>query len=195
MQKQEIYDQILRRNQAWVAQALSLDPAYFQKMGADQAPFLLYFGCSDSRIPIHSLTGTAVGDIFIHRNVANQFRPDDPSAYATLEYALTVLKIRQVVVCGHESCGGIQGAIQDTTLPHVSRWIAPIVALRKENAGMLDALGSLSEKQTCLAKLNIHQQIDTIRKSDIYQSLSDAEKPQLHGWFFEITTGKLTVID
>lgn len=195
MKPDDTYEQILARNKEWVAQTLELDPHYFDKLGAGQSPLILYFGCSDSRIPINILTGTGPGDIFIHRNVANQFQSNDLCAHATLEYALMVLNIRQVVVCGHESCSGILGALDENAPSYVQNWISPIVALRHENQSLLDGLVSKQEKQTFLAKLNIHQQLENIRASTIYQALPDGDKPQLHGWFFEITTGKLTVID
>jgi len=193
--KTDPYEQILQRNKEWVSQTLALDPHYFEKLGKGQSPLILYFGCSDSRIPINTLTGTEPGGIFIHRNVANQFQPDDLCAHATLEYALMTLKIRQVVVCGHERCGGVLDAIEGSGSVYVQRWLAPLVALRDANQVALDGLPSKEARQTFLAKLSIHQQLENIRDSAIYQSLPDDDKPQLHGWFFEITTGTLTVID
>src|SRR5512143_3290881 len=122
---------LLANNAAWAARMVEADPQFFARLQGQQAPAYLWIGCSDSRVPANEIVGLAPGELFVHRNVANLLRSDDPNGLSVLQYAVDVLGIAHIIVCGHYGCGGIQAAFGPIREEPLEGWIAPIRALRR----------------------------------------------------------------
>jgi len=137
-------------NRAWAAGQLRRDPAFFERLCGIQAPDYLWIGCSDSRVPANEIVGLAPGELFVHRNVANLVKCDDPNAMAVVEYAVGVLGVRDLIVCGHYGCGGVRAALGGGGSGLVRRWLEPLGALAREHAGLL---ADLPDEATRWARL------------------------------------------
>ncbi|KVD72950.1 carbonic anhydrase, partial [Burkholderia ubonensis] len=159
-----------------------------------QNPRVLWIGCSDSRVPAETITHSAPGDLFVHRNIANLFQPDDDNSASVLEYAVRVLEVDHVIVCGHYGCGGVRASLlpPPTDLPHVSRRIAPLCALARRHHDTLAGLDDAAAADH-LAELNVLEQVRLLRASPIVR---DRERPPLvHGWIFSLADGRLKELD
>lgn len=122
----ESYKKLLLANKAWVIDKLALCPNYFESLADDQKPEFLWFGCSDSRVPAENITGTDPGELFVHRNIANQIITTDINMLSVLQYAIEVLKVKHIIVCGHYNCGGVKNAIGNKDLGLIGTWLAPL---------------------------------------------------------------------
>ncbi|RQP30792.1 carbonic anhydrase [Burkholderia ubonensis] len=185
---------MLVANIAWARETRERTPGFFDALARGQNPRVLWIGCSDSRVPAETITHSAPGDLFVHRNIANLFHPDDDNSASVLEYAVRVLDVDHVIVCGHYGCGGVRASLlpPPTDLPHVSRRIAPLCALARRHH---DTLAGLDEAAAAdhLAELNVLEQVRLLRASPIVR---DREPPPLvHGWIFSLADGRLKELD
>ncbi|CAG9238916.1 carbonic anhydrase [Burkholderia gladioli] len=181
---------ILAANAAWARETYERTPGFFDALARGQNPRVLWIGCSDSRVPAEAITHSAPGDLFVHRNIANLFQPDDDNSASVLEYAVRMLNVDHVIVCGHYGCGGVHAALMPPAadLPHVSRRIAPLCALARRHRDTLAGLDGAAAADR-LAELNVLEQVRLLRKSPIVR---DRERPPLvHGWIFSLTDGRL----
>ncbi|MDN7429212.1 carbonic anhydrase [Burkholderia gladioli] len=181
---------ILAANAAWARETYERTPDFFDVLARGQNPRVLWIGCSDSRVPAEAITHSAPGDLFVHRNIANLFQPDDDNCASVLEYAVRMLNVDHVIVCGHYGCGGVHAALMPPSadLPHVSRRIAPLCALARRHRDTLAGLDGAAVADR-LAELNVLEQVRLLRKSPIVR---DRERPPLvHGWIFSLTDGRL----
>lgn len=181
-------------NAAWAGETRERTPDFFVALSRGQNPRVLWIGCSDSRVPAETITHSAPGELFVHRNIANLFHPDDDNAASVLEYAVRVLEVDHVIVCGHYGCGGVRASLlpPPRELPHVARRIAPLCALARRHR---DTLGGLDDTAAAdrLAELNVLEQVRQLRASPIVR---DRERPPLvHGWIFSLADGHLTELD
>jgi carbonic anhydrase len=185
---------MLVANIAWARETAERAPGFFASLAQGQAPKVLWLGCSDSRVPAESITRSLPGELFVHRNIANLFHPEDDNNTSVLEYAVRVLKVDHVIVCGHSGCGGVRAALlpRSPDLPHVNRRIAPLCALAERHAAGLNAL-SEDAAANRLAELNVLEQVRLLRGHPIVRAATPP--PLIHGWVFSIADGLLTELD
>ncbi|CAN7413346.1 carbonic anhydrase [Caballeronia sp. LjRoot34] len=185
---------MLAENADWAAEIAASDPDFFETLAQGQSPTVLWLGCSDSRVPAETITHSKPGDLFVHRNIANLFSPDDDNTMSVLEYAVRVLKVDHVIVCGHYGCGGVRASLLPLSdaLPHVNRRIAPLCALAREHSGELDAMSTMDSRIDRLAELSVLEQVGALRDTPIVR---DAERPpRVHGWIFGLRDGRIKVL-
>lgn len=184
-------EELLRANREWARRRETEDPDYFSTLARGQSPTVFFVGCSDSRVPPAVLTGAEPGQLFVHRNVANQLPPDDPGTMAALEFALLGLGVRHVVVCGHHGCGGVGAALSGDATPAVVEWVAPLRALADEQEELLDSLGDDARAER-LSELNVLRQVEHVRQSEAFaRSRELGRAPELHAWIVELERGRI----
>ncbi|KVL46549.1 carbonic anhydrase [Burkholderia cepacia] len=185
---------MLAANVAWARETSERAPGFFDTLARGQSPRVLWIGCADSRVPAETITHCAPGELFVHRNIANLFQPDDDNSVSVLEYAVLVLKVDHVIVCGHYGCGGVRASLlpPPANLPHVARRIAPICALARRSRDALEGLDDVAAADR-LAELNVLEQVRLLRASPIVRG---RERPPLvHGWIFSLADGRLKELD
>lgn len=186
-------DVLLERNRAWAEARRRADPDVFAKLARVHRPPFLFVGCCDARKPLDVVTGAAPGALFLHRNVANQVREDDPAIGASFEFALGVLECRHLIICGHTGCGGVQAALGPDPGGQLARWIEPVRRLAGEVAAELEGLPDAAARADRLAERNVLRQLENALGFDIVQTrLRDPARPlRIHGWMFCIERGLL----
>ncbi|KLU28254.1 hypothetical protein EOS_00225 [Caballeronia mineralivorans PML1(12)] len=185
---------MLVENVGWAAEMAASDPDFFETLAQGQSPTVLWIGCSDSRVPAETITHSKPGDLFVHRNIANLFSPTDDNMMSVLEYAVSVLKVDDVIVCGHYGCGGVRASLlpMSDALPHVNRRIAPLCALARAHSGELDVIDTMDSRIDRLAELSVLEQVRALRDTSI---VCDAERaPRVHGWIFGLRDGRIKVL-
>jgi len=185
---------MLVENVAWAHETAARDPGFFSRLAQGQQPQVLWIGCADSRVPAETITHSNTGDLFVHRNIANLVCPADDNTMSVLEYAVRVLKVAHVIVCGHDGCGGVRASLLPPPdgLPHVARRIAPLCALAGRHRTELDAVSDLDARVNRLAELNVLEQVRCLRESPIVR---EAERPpRVHGWIFGLADGHIRVL-
>ena len=182
---------IFENNQKWVAQQLDIDPKYFEKLSEGQSPEILYIGCSDSRVTAEELMGVGPGQVFVHRNIANTIPNTDLSAMSVINYAVSVLKVSHVVVCGHYYCGGVQAAMGSADLGILNPWLGNIRDVYRLHKDELDAIEEEDKRFKRLVELNVQEQCLNVIKTPDVQYAYRERGITVHGWVFDIRTGKL----
>ena len=169
---------------------LSTDPDYFKRLVEIQNPGILWIGCSDSRVPADKITGTQPGEIFVHRNVANLVVHADLNLLSVLQYAVEVLSVKHVIVCGHHNCGGIRAALQDQSLGLIDKWLQNIKNVYHQYKDEINALDNEDAKVDRLTELNVKEQVKNLAKTSIIQkSWKNDNGPDLHGWVYDLRDG------
>lgn len=187
-----LYKQLLENNKQWVEAKMQEDATYFEKLSKGQNPPFLYIGCSDSRLPIDVYTGSDPGQIFIHRNVANQVFLNDMNLLTVLEYAVKTLKVEHIIVCGHYRCGGIEAAYSGTTMNLVENWTMNIRDIAMEHKKELDAIPNLEHRLNRLSELNVIRQLRQLCKTSVmHDAFKTTDYPKLHGWVLDISHGHI----
>ena len=185
------YEKLLLQNKAWAAEIKGDDPEYFERLSKLQTPEFLWIGCSDSRVPADRITGTQPGEIFVHRNVANLVVNTDVNLLAVLDFAVTVLKVKHVIICGHYGCGGIKAATtQHDHKPVLNMWLRNIKDVYRLHRQELDAIKDEEQKVNRLVELNVQEQVMNLAKTTIIQKAWKKEqRPHLHGWVYGLKDG------
>ena len=187
-------DQLLERNKNWVDNKKKEDKDFFRKLAAGQAPEYLWIGCGDSRIPAEEILGLTAGEIFVHRNVANQILSTDINARSVIEYALIHLKVKHVIVCGHYGCGGVKAALSNDDLGEtLNMWLKSIKEVFVENKEELISIPEEEAQTDRLVELNVLKQIERLLHTSSLQKAwrENPEPPVLHGCVFSLKTGLL----
>lgn len=184
-------EQIFDNNREWVKQKLALEPDYFNNLSKGQSPEILYIGCSDSRVTAEELMGVNPGDAFVHRNIANMVPNTDLSSMSVIEYAVTHLKVNHVVVCGHYYCGGVKAAMQSADLGILNPWLRNIRDVYRIHRKELNAITDEDAKYKRLVELNVQEQCINVIKAACYQQAYRERKITVHGWVFDIHSGKI----
>ena len=184
------YKQLLENNKQWVASQLAKDPVYFEKLANSQNPEYLWIGCSDSRVPANQITGTLPGDIFVHRNIANMVIHSDMNMLSVLSYAVEVLKVKHIIVCGHYGCGGVLAAMENKQLGLIDNWLRHIKDVYRLHFKELDAISNTKDRADRLVELNVIEQVQDLGKTSIVQNAWKREQPlHIHGWVYDVKDG------
>jgi carbonic anhydrase len=184
---------LLENNRAWVARMHREDPTLFDRLSQVHAPKVLWIGCSDARVPANVVTGTDAGEMFVHRNIANQVLPMDSNLQAVVEYAIDALQIQVVVVCGHSQCGGVKAAMSGRSgYPHVDSWLDGIRKVQRLHRDELEAIADPAHRYDRLVELNVTEQVRNLAAMGTVQNAWDAGRPlRLHGWVYRLEDGLL----
>ena len=184
------YEKLLIENKAWAAEQNRTDPQFFNRLAAQQAPEFLWIGCSDSRVPADKITGTEPGEIFVHRNIANLVVNTDLNLLSVLQYAVEVLKVKHVIVCGHYGCGGVKAAMGQHHFGIINHWLKEIKDVYRLHRQEVDNLPTEDERVNKLTELNVREQIFNLAKTSIIKKAwKEEQRPQLHGWVYGLNDG------
>jgi carbonic anhydrase len=185
------YERLLQENKEWASGMVSQDPEFFDRLEHLQTPEFLWIGCSDSRVPANQITGTQPGEIFVHRNVANLVVNTDVNLLSVLDYAVTHLKVKHVIVCGHYGCGGIKAATTNHDFkPVLNMWLRNIKDVYRLHREELDAFGDDDSRADRLVELNVEEQVRNLAKtSTIQRTWKNEQRPDLHGWVYGLKDG------
>lgn len=187
---------LFKNNEAWVLSKLGKDSRYFENMAKAQDPLYLWIGCSDSRVPANEIVGLEPGELFVHRNVANLFPHTDFNCLSVLEYAVDLVKIKHVIVCGHYGCGGVKAAMEDHHLGLVDNWLRNIRDVYARHKEELEGIADLKVRYNRLVELNVLQQVLNVCHTTIVQSAWDRKQPlSVHGWVYDMESGGLKDLD
>lgn len=184
------YLRLLENNKNWVKEQLNLDPTYFEKLAKGQSPEYLWIGCSDSRVPANQITGTEPGEIFVHRNIANMVVHSDMNMLSVLSYAVEVLKVKHVIVCGHYGCGGVIAAMKNQQFGLIDNWLRHIKDVYRHHHVELDAIEDENERARRFVEVNVQEQVHDLGKTSIVQNAWKRNQPlHIHGWVYDINDG------
>ena len=184
------YLRLLENNKNWVREQLDLDPTYFEKLSKGQSPEYLWIGCSDSRVPANQITGTEPGEVFVHRNIANMVVHSDMNMLSVLSYAVEVLKVKHVIVCGHYGCGGVIAAMKNQQFGLIDNWLRHIKDVYRYHHVELDAIEDENERARRFVEVNVQEQVHDLGKTSIVQNAWKRNQPlHIHGWVYDINDG------
>ncbi|ERJ58741.1 carbonic anhydrase [Sphingobacterium paucimobilis] len=182
---------IFKSNEEWIKKQLVIDPTYFEKLAAGQSPEILYIGCSDSRVSAEELMGVEPGEVFVHRNIANIIPNTDLNSKSVIEYAVSHLKVKHIVICGHYNCGGVKSAMEHEHLGILNPWLGCIRDVYRLHQAHLNAIENMDERYDRLVELNVAEQCLNVVKIPEVQHAILNHQVTLHGWVFDVKTGKL----
>lgn len=185
------FEKILQDNKEWASEQVALDPEYFKRLVELQSPELLWIGCSDSRVPADKITRTQPGEIFVHRNVANMVVHTDVNLLSVLDYAVNILHVKHVIVCGHYGCGGINAAMSNQDYkPVLNMWLRNIKDVYHLYKEELDAITDEDKRSDRLVELNVKEQVTHLAQTSIIQrGWKNNNSPHLHGWVYALKDG------
>jgi len=184
------YEKLLIQNKAWSAEQKQTDENMFERLAKQQSPKFLWIGCSDSRVPANQITGTDPGDIFVHRNIANMVVHSDLNMLSVLEYAVIILKVEHIIVCGHYGCGGIEAALSNKSFGIINKWLRNTKEVYKLYQKEIDAIENHEDKVNALVEFNVIEQCqDVIKTSIIQKAWKERSAPQVHGWAYGLNDG------
>jgi carbonic anhydrase len=190
---EDFYKKILDNNKKWVESKLALDANYFNNLSQGQTPPLLWIGCSDSRVPANEITGTQSGEVFVHRNIANMVIHTDMNMLSVLDYAVNVLKVKHVLVCGHYGCGGIKAAMGNDSVGIIDNWIRHIKDVYRHNKAELDGIADETDRFNRFVEVNVKEQVSDLAKTSIVQNAwKHGQELYLHGWVYGLNSGYVT---
>lgn len=184
------YSRLIENNKTWVADQLKMDPAFFDKLSKGQSPEYLWIGCSDSRVPAESITGTEPGEMFVHRNIANMVVHSDMNLLSVLSYAVDVLKVKHIIVCGHYGCGGVMAAMKNQQFGLIDNWLRHIKDVYRYHHKELDAIEDETLRARRFVEVNVQEQVHDLGKTSIVQNAWKRNQLlHLHGWVYDIHDG------
>ncbi|HYW51514.1 MAG TPA: carbonic anhydrase [Gemmatimonadaceae bacterium] len=186
------YERLFAKNKDWATSIRKTDPDYFERRAASQEPHFFFIGCCDSRVPAELLTGSAPGEIFTHRNIANQAHPNDLCMLSALEYAVEFLDVKHVLVCGHYGCGGVKASLGPQAHGLVDHWLHVIRDVYRLNGPEIDALPDVAARTDRLVELNVLEQVRQLTRTPVVQrAWAKGRRPVLHGIVYDLHDGLL----
>ena len=189
------FQKIFQNNQSWISEKLSVDPDYFKKLSLGQTPEYLWIGCSDSRVPANEVTNTSSGEIFVHRNIANMVVHTDLNMLSVVEYAVEVLGVKHIIVCGHYGCGGVRASMTSDPHGYVDKWLRNIKEVYSKHSKELEAIEDYDRRADRLVELNVIEQVQNLAKTKIVQRAWKKRALQLHGWVYGLNSGLIKELD
>jgi carbonic anhydrase len=184
------YKKLLENNKTWVADMTREDPNYFKKMSKGQSPEYLWIGCSDSRVPANEVTGTKPGELFVHRNIANMVVHNDLNLLSVLAYAVEVLKVKHIIVCGHYGCGGVEAAMSNRQYGLIDHWLRNIKEVYRIHQDELDDIDDYAQRLRRFVELNVIEQVRDLSKTPTIQNAwRNGQQLYIHGWVYDIHDG------
>lgn len=192
----DFYKKILDNNKKWVEEQLAFDKDFFKDLSKGQNPPLLWIGCSDSRVPANEIIGAKAGEVFVHRNIANMVVHSDMNMLSVLDYAVNVLKVKHVLVCGHYGCGGIKAAMGNDSIGIIDNWIRHIKDVYRHHRKELDSIDNEVERFNRFVEVNVKEQVYDLAKTSIVQSAwKNGQELSLHGWVYGLNSGYVTDLE
>ena len=193
---EQFYNQLLVNNKKWVASKLEIDSEYFIKLAKGQKPPLLWIGCADSRVPANEIIGAEPGDVFVHRNIANMVVHSDMNMLSVLDYAVNVLKVKHIIVCGHYGCGGVQTAMTNKHVGLIDNWIRHIKDVYRFHQDELNSIKDEKSRFNRFVELNVVEQVLDLAKTSIVQSAWERKQDlHVHGWVYDVGDGLIKDLD
>jgi carbonic anhydrase len=188
--------ELFENNRAWAAERTRGDPGFFERLAAQQEPDYLWIGCSDSRVPANQIVGLAPGELFVHRNVANVVVHTDLNCLSVLQFAVDVLAVKHVIVCGHYGCGGVLAALRDAKLGLIDNWLRHIQDVATKHRAELDALADEPKRLARLCELNVIEQVKNVGDSTVVRDAwRSGQELAVHGWIYDVRDGLLRDLD
>ncbi|HUQ34412.1 MAG TPA: carbonate dehydratase [Pyrinomonadaceae bacterium] len=185
-----ILTNLIKSNRAWAEKITAQEPDFFRKLSEQQSPEYLWIGCSDSRVPANQIVGLTPGELFVHRNVANVVVHTDLNCLSVMQYAVEVLKVKHIIVCGHYGCGGVRAAMLNARLGLIDNWLRHIQDVAQKHADVLAEIADESERVDKLCELNIIEQVINVCQTTIVQSAWESgQKLIVHGWVYGLSDG------
>lgn len=186
----DFYKKIIQNNKDWVEGIIKEDPEYFRRLAEGQKPPLLWIGCADSRVPANQIIGAQPGEVFVHRNIANMVVHSDMNMLSVLDYAVNVLKVEHVIVCGHYGCGGIKAAMGNDSIGLIDNWIRHIKNIYRLHKKELDGIEEEEKRFDRFVELNVIEQVYDLAKTSIVQAAwKTGQNLHLHGWAYGVSSG------
>ncbi|HEX8619357.1 MAG TPA: carbonate dehydratase [Thermoanaerobaculia bacterium] len=187
-----LLNDLLENNRAWAAEMTRQDPDFFSRLASRQTPDYLWVGCSDSRVPANQIVGLLPGEMFVHRNVANVVVHTDLNCLSTIQFAVDVLRVSHIIVCGHYGCGGVLAALRGEKFGLVDNWLRHVQDVRRNHQEEIDALSSEQERHNRLCELNVIEQVVNISQTTVVQDAwARGQALAIHGWIYDIRDGLL----
>jgi len=185
-------DDLFENNRKWSADMTRQDAQFFQRLSAQQSPRYLWIGCSDSRVPANQIVGLLPGDMFVHRNVANVVVHTDLNCLSTIQFAVEVLRVEHIIVCGHYGCGGVLAALQDSKLGLIDNWLRHIQDVRAKHRSQIESLSTAAEQHARLCELNVIEQVANVSQTTVVRDAWSKSQPlTVHGWIYGLSDGLL----
>ena len=192
----DILERMMANNQAWAAQVERDNPGFFSRLSKQQTPRVLWIGCSDSRVPGNESIGVMPGEVFFHRNIANQLQMVDFNGLSVLQYAVEWLRVRHIIVCGHYGCGGVKTALKQNELGLLNNWLYGVGELSRRHQERLDALPDRTHRIDALCEFNVIEQVRNVCRSPILlQAWRRGQEVSVHAWIYDLTNGRLKDLD
>src|SRR5205814_2264337 len=175
--------QLFENNRAWAADMTRQDPDFFRRLSTQQSPHYLWIGCSDSRVPANQIVGLVPGEMFVHRNVANLVVHTDLNCLSAIQFAVDVLKVRHIIVCGHYGCGGVMAALRDDKLGLVDNWLRHVQDVKTKHRAQIEALKTEAQRHATLCELNVAEQVVNVSRTSIARDAwLRGQELAVHGW-------------
>ena len=185
-------DDLFENNRKWSAEMTRQDAGFFQRLCAQQSPRYLWIGCSDSRVPANQIVGLLPGDMFVHRNVANVVVHTDLNCLSTIQFAVEVLRVEHIIVCGHYGCGGVLAALQNSKLGLIDNWLRHVQDVRAKHRSEVESLTTEANQHTRLCELNVIEQVGNVSQTTVVRDAWSRNQPlSIHGWIYGLSDGLL----
>src|ERR1043166_9136453 len=183
---------LFENNRAWAANMTQQDPEFFRRLAAQQSPCYLWIGCSDSRVPANQIVGLMAGEMFVHRNVANVVVHTDLNCLSAIQFAVDVLRVEHIIVCGHYGCGGVLAALQNSNLGLIDNWLRHVQDVRGKHRDQIGKLASEGEQHARLCELNVIEQVANVSQTTVVRDAwSRNQRLIVHGWIYGLSDGLL----
>jgi len=185
-------DKLFLSNRAWASEKLGQDPDYFSDLAKDQNPAYLWIGCSDSRVPANEIIGAQPGELFVHRNIANLVVHTDLNLLSVLEYAVTHLQVKHIILCGHTGCGGVKAAMTHSNFDLLNKWLRNLKDVYYHHQDEVNSITDETERLNKMVEINVIEQVNNLIKTSVVQrAWQNRQYPIIHGWVYEMETGLL----